>query len=126
MDLGADQQQRACLAGLEQRIRNLQSVDEAGALLADVERGDVPDAQLVLEDAAAAGEVVVRRHGGEDDVVDLFLRDAGVRERFLRGAHAQIAGRCALLDVIARLHPAALADPGIGRIHDLGELIVGY
>src|SRR5207237_1996214 len=93
--------------------------------LADVERRYVPDAQLVLEDSTAAGEVMVRRHGGEDDVVQLFLRDAGVRERILRRAETQIARRRSLLDVVARLDPAALADPGIGGVHDLGELLVG-
>jgi hypothetical protein len=125
MDLGAHQQHRARLARLEQRVGDLKSVDEPGALLPDVERGDVRHAHLVLEDSATPGEVMVGRHRGEDDVVDLVLGDAGVLERLLRRAHAQVAGRGALLDVVARLHAAALADPGVGRIHDLGELVVG-
>src|SRR6266850_729244 len=107
------------------RVRDLKAVDEPGALLPDVERGDVRHAHLVLEDGAAPGEVMVGRHRGEDDVVDLVLGDAGVLERLLRRAHTQVAGRGALLDVVACLHAAALADPGVGRIHDLGELVVG-
>jgi len=37
--------------------------------------------------------VMVGRHRGEHDVVDLLLGDAGVLERLLRRAHAQVAGR---------------------------------
>src|SRR5207253_28692 len=91
------------LPGLQERVRDLQAVEEPGALLPDVERGDRAEPELVLEQSAAAREVVVRRHGGEDDVVDLFLRNARVLEGCLGRADAEVARGGPRLDVVALL-----------------------
>ncbi len=120
-----DEQHGARLARLEQRVGDLQAVDEAGALLPDVQRRHVRQPQLVLQDAAAAGEVVVGGHRGEHDVIDLLLGHARVLERLPGRAGAQVAGGGPLLDVVARLHAAPLADPPVGGVHHPGELVVG-
>ena len=79
---------------------------------------------LVLQDSAAAGEVVIRRHGGEDDVVELVLGHTGVLERLVRRTDAEVAGGGAQLDEVARLHAAPFPDPVVGGVHHPGELIV--
>src|SRR5581483_12158370 len=100
------------------------AVDESGALLADVERRDESHPELLLQQAAAAGKVVVRSHRREDDVVDLVLRDPGVRDRLCRRAGAEIARGGALLHVVPGLDAAPLPDPRVGGVHHAGELIV--
>ena len=64
-----------------------QAVQEARALLPDVEAGDVAQAQLVLQEGAAAREVVVGGHGREHHEVDLGRR----RPRPPRGPAAAAA-----------------------------------
>src|SRR5262249_36968709 len=73
---------------------------------------------------AAAGKVVVRRHGREDDVVDLRRRDPCLLERNLRRAQAEIRGGGAVRDVVALLDARALADPLIGGVKHLRQLMI--
>ena len=67
---------------------------------------------------------MVGRHGGKDDVINLGPIDLGVGQGGHGGAQAQVAGGGAGLDVIALLDAAALADPGVGGVHQAGELFV--
>ncbi len=107
-------------------VHELQAVEEAGALLADVEAGDGPQAELGLEDAAAPGEVVVGSHGGEDHEVDLFGGHLRVREGLAGRGHPQVGGGGAGIDEVSGHHPAPLADPGVGRVHDPRQHVVRH
>ena len=49
------------------------------------------------------------------------LDDAGLLEGPAGRRHAQVGGAEALLDVVPRLDPAALADPLVGGVHDAGQ-----
>jgi hypothetical protein len=113
VDLGADEEDPLVHAGTHPGVCHGEPVEEAAALVPHVERGDAGQAELVAEEAARAGEVVVRRERREDDRVDVLLaREAGVLERHLRRLEGEIAGAdAAVLDEAPLLDPRALGDP---------------
>src|SRR4029453_16565466 len=90
VDLRADEEDRLRHPGADVRVHELQTVEEPGALLTDVEAGDGTQPELGLEDGAAAGKVVVRRHGREHDEVDLVLRDPGTLQRLPGRGHTEV------------------------------------
>ncbi len=55
----------------DERIRDLQPREEAGALHADVERVSRLEPELLREEAAVSREVMVGRHRGEDDEIQV-------------------------------------------------------
>src|SRR5581483_870046 len=124
VDLGADEQKPLGLARAQERVGDLEPVDEAGALLADVERRDVAEPELVLHQHAAAGELIVGRHGGEDHVVDVGGADAGLLHGDAGRARAQLRRAGAVGDVVALLDARALANPLIGGLAHARELLV--
>ena len=75
--------------------------------------------------AAGAREHGVGRHGGNDDEVDLFRIDAGIRHGHARSFDAVLAGRHAGLDDASLLDARALRDPLIVGVDDFLEGVVG-
>ena len=67
---------------------------------------------------------MVRRHGGEDDVVEVASRNPCILQCFFRSAKAEVAGLGARLDVVALFHAGPFADPLIGSVHHFGEVVV--
>ena len=79
VDLGADHQDVLVLPGADERVGDRQAVDEAGALLADVEARDLAQPELALGEHARAGEHVVRRQRRVDQHVDVAGLELGLR-----------------------------------------------
>src|SRR5207248_4150525 len=65
-------------------------------------------------------------HRGEDHEVDLAGIDARRLQRSPGSGHSQIGGADAGIDVVARLDAAALADPGVARVHEARQHVVGH
>ena len=124
MDVAADEQHRARGAARDQRLDHLQPVGEAGALLADVERRQRREAEALLDQAAGAREIVVRRHRGAHQVVDLAGLDAGVGEGGARRLGAEVGGGDALLREAPLLDAAALAHPLVVGLDDARQGVV--
>ena len=91
--LGADQQDGLRRLRLNEAVGELKRVRHGGALLPDVEGRHAFDAELLAEQRAGPREEVVGSHRGEDDVVDVFARDAGVLDGAL--ARGRRRGRSA-------------------------------
>lgn len=78
MDLGADHHDPIGPASLDERIGQVEGVEEAAALLTDVVHGRPGQAHLVLDEAGDTGCELVRRHGCDHGGVDLFGTTAGI------------------------------------------------
>ncbi len=124
VDVGAHQQDGARDAAPDQGVHHLEAVGVAGALLADVQGRQRPHPELLLDQRARAREVVVRRHGGADQVVDLARGHAGVVEGRPRRFRPEIGRADARLDVVAGHDAAALPDPLVVGLDDAGEHVV--
>ncbi len=68
---------------------------------------------------------MVRRHGREDDQVDLVLRHSGALDRLPGRRRAEVRRGRARVDVVAGLDSAALANPLVAGVHDPGQHLVG-
>ena len=122
VDLGAHQQHGARQPGADRaRPRAAARTGSPTHCWRMSKQGTVAQAELGLQQRARAGEVVVGGHGREDHEVDLVRRrrPAASSARARRG-HAEVRGAGAGVDVVARLDPAALADPLVARVHDAG------
>ena len=126
VDLGAHQQDALVHAASNPRVGDLHAVEEATALVAHVECGHPPEAELVTQEAAAAGEVEVGRERCEDDRVDLRHVDPGVFTGHLGRWHGEVTGSgAAFLDVAALFDACALLDPLVARVEHFREVVVG-
>ena len=127
MDVGADQQHVLRDTALDQRPHDLHAVGEAGALLAKIEGRDRRAAETLLDQGPATREVVVWRHRGAHQVVDLAGLEPGVGERGAAGFGTQLGRADPFVDVVARddaapfSHPfvAGLEHPRQHRVRDL-------
>src|SRR5205814_4086815 len=109
--LGAHQQDTAVLAGTDPRVGHRETINEARALVAHVDGGDVGEAELALEEHAVAGLEVVGRAGAIHDAVQLAGPHARLRERLARGLGRETRASLAFRDRVAGLDAAALHDP---------------
>ena len=100
-------------------------VDEARADRLDVEGDADRRAQLALHDGGGGREGQVRRGGGDDDQVDVGGRAAGGVQGALGGLDRQVARRLVVAARVALLDAGALADPLVGGVDDLGQVVVG-
>ena len=71
VDFGADEQDVLVLAGADPGVRDRESIDETAALIPDVHRRNVREAQLALQKDAIARLEMVWRAGAIDDAVDV-------------------------------------------------------
>src|SRR5207244_9090953 len=114
----------AILAGADPRVGDREAVHEARALIADVERGDVAQPQVALQEDPVARLEVIGGAGAVDDAVQVRGLQPGPRQRLAgrlpRERHAGLSVR----DPVARLDPRALADPLVRRVHEARELVV--
>jgi hypothetical protein len=123
--VAADQQNPFVLAALHQRVGEIETVQKARALLADVEGRDrLGEAHLRLQQRAVSGEVKVGRHRGEDDRVDVRGGLSRRGHRLFRGEHPQLRRPLPVIGVAALFDAAARADPLVGGIHHFGEDVV--
>ena len=124
MDVGAHQQHGARDAAADECVHHLQPVGEAGALLADVQHRQRPDAQLLLDERSGARKVVVRGHRGAHHVVELAGLDPGAGQRGAGRLGTEVGGGDSGLHVEARHDAAALADPGVVGLDDARQHVV--
>jgi hypothetical protein len=126
VNLRADQQDALVLAHADPRVGNGQAVEEAGALVAHVQRRHAGYAELALEVDAAAGEEVVGAERRVDDAVDVAGLHVRALESDARGFHRQVGARLlAGLDPVPLLDAGPLADPLVGRVPVLRQFVVG-
>ena len=113
-------------AGLDELAGDGQRIDEARAGRLHVERSDVADADHVADQVGGRRKHEVRRRGGADHEIDLARCRAGFLQQAAHGLSAHVGGAEPLAFQDAPLANAgALDDPGIGRLHHLGEFVVG-
>ena len=74
---------------------------------------------------AVLGKQHVRRHGADDDQVDVVGRQAGALDRLARRFVRQVAGRHAGIDDVPLANAGALQDPLVGRLDQLLEIGIG-
>ena len=99
-------------------------VHEAGAAGGEVVRGRVLRAQLVGKDRRGRGEHHVRRHGRDDQEVDVRPVAAGLLERLPRCGHREVGERLRVRGDAALADARALDDPLVRRVDHLRELVV--
>jgi hypothetical protein len=113
------------LAAADEGVGHRQGVDEAAALVPDVDRGDGAQAEQPLEEHAVAGGEVIGCGRGVENEIDRAGLEPGGLERSERGPVGQrragvtLAGPATLLDAGAR------PDPFVARVHQVGEVVVG-
>jgi len=125
MHLSANQEDAFVLPGANPGVRNRQAIDEAAALIADIDRGDVGDPELALEEDAVAGLKMIGRAGAVDDAVEVFRFETGFVERFARRLAREPHAGVTTVDPVPRLDAAPLHDPFVRRVHHLREVVIG-
>jgi hypothetical protein len=125
VDLAADHEHAPVASRRDQGIAHLQRVEEATALGAQVDAGDVTRVDRLVKKEGGAREVVLAREGGEQDAVDLARLELGLLECGSRRLACEIRGALALLDPTPLADARALLDPLLRRIHPLSEVGVG-
>jgi len=125
VDLGTRDQHALRGARAHEAVRGGEREESAGALGAHVERPHRPAAELLLEEAAGAGEGDVGRHGGEDDEIDVGRPEARAGERGERGLARQVRGAVSVVGVMPARDPGQLREPRARRAEVARELFVG-
>jgi hypothetical protein len=131
--LGADDEHMPGHAGADVGDRGREGVEEARALVADVEGGDelgvvtLAEAELLLQVDAAAGEGVLWGEGGEDDEVEVVGLELGLGEGGPGGLEGEVGGADAGVGEAAGLDAGALDDPVVGGLDAVvvDEVVVG-
>jgi len=109
--VGADDQDIAVGAVLDELSRGSQRRDEARAPEQEVEGGGVLCAEISLDEAGRCREEHVRRDGGHNDEAHILSAGARVRETRLRGPGGQVRGRFLGGGQVPRPNAGALDDP---------------
>ena len=124
--LGADDEGAAIGARTHHVLGDLEGIDEAGAGGGDVEAGDVTaEAELGLKEAGRGREGNVRRHGGDDEQVDVGGGEAGAFEGLGGGLGAHVRRVLAGSGDAAFGDAGAGLDPLVGSVHHLGQFGIG-
>src|SRR3989449_995969 len=123
--LGADQEDAPVGTGADPGVGHGEAVQEAAALVAHVDRRDVADAQLALEEDAVAGLEMVGGAGTVDDAVEVVGLQAGLGQGLAGGLARQGDAGLAVRHPVARLDAAALRDPLVRRVHEPRQVVVG-
>jgi hypothetical protein len=123
--LRADQQNVLVGSGPDVGVRDGYTVNEASALLADIETGNLGNAECALDEYASARKIEVGRQGRVDDEIDVARREAGALDRFLARRGRQRGSGLALGDPAALLDAGALDDPLVRGLHPRRKLVVG-
>ncbi len=124
VNLCADHQHPIGEPGPQELVGDRRGVDEAGALLADIDRRHPGAVEFLLDEARGAGELVVGTQGGHDDHVDVVGGDAGIGHGRVGRFHGEIRGRGVGVDPAALLDPGPLGDPVVRSVHQPAEVVV--
>ncbi len=105
---------------------DVESLDEPGAAAAtEVVGGDMPAAEVVLDEGSRVRRHHLRCIGGEDDLVDVVRGETGVLEGDQGGVGGQGHGRLMVRDESSPLDPGSLRDPLVAGVHQVRPLVVG-
>jgi len=126
VNLRTDHQHVLEHAGANVRVRDRHAVDEARALLANVETRDLFQAELALHEHRRAGEIEVRRQRRVDDQVDVFRLQASSFDRLATRLRRELCTRLAGLDPVALFDAGPLDDPLVRRLHLRRELVIRH
>ena len=121
----ADQKHGVGLAAADEIVGHRQAIDEAGADRLHVEGRTMGHAQSRLHAGGGGGKGFVRRGGAADDRCRVRPHRCRRRPgRARRPAPGRMSFRPSLTNA-SLADAGALADPCVGRIHLLGEIVVG-
>src|SRR5207249_7982936 len=124
MHFRADEQDAAVLPHADPCVRHGEAVQEAAALIADVDRRDAREAELALQEYAVAGLEVIGRAGAVHDAVEIARLEAGLGERPAGGLAREARSGLAVAHPVAGADAAALRDPLVRGVHHLGQVLV--
>ena len=99
--LGADDEHASGAPGAYEPVAGREREQEARTLRAKIERADGVAAELVLEKTRRARKGDVRRHGGEDDQVDVARPEPGGAERGERRFPSEVRRADAGLGIVS-------------------------
>ena len=126
MAFGADQEHALVRARPDEGVGDMKTGEKPGALHPDIQGVRRREPEPSREEAAVAGEVMGRRHRGEDDEVDVVRPDSGVLQGPPGGLEAEVAGGNAPAGEAALFDARALADPLVAGVHQARETFVGH
>ena len=69
---------------------------------------------------------MIGRAGAIDDAIQILRRESGFLERLARRFARECDAGIAAIHPVARLDPAALLNPFVGRIHHRREIVVRH
>ena len=72
------------------------------------------------------GKRVIRRAGAEHDAIDVAALEAGILQRLARGGDREVGGQFPFRRDVALADAGALADPFVGGVDGLGQLVIGH
>ena len=110
---------------LDVGVRRRQGVDESAALGPDIEGGNGPEAEPVLQQHAVAGREVIRRGGGQHDRVDVGVGEARRRDRGPARPFGKVDAGFSLAHPVPLADAGALGDPLVSGVHDRREVVIG-
>jgi hypothetical protein len=112
--VGADDEHAAVRPEADEVIRHREAVDEAAALVADVERRDADQAELRGQHRGHAARRAFRRLRRDDHAIDLVDAAASGRERLLGGGDGHVGGRLMPRGMAAHDRSRVVAEPSEG------------
>jgi hypothetical protein len=83
-------------------------------------------AELGGEKRARGRKEHVRRHGGDDDEIDVGRIDARVGEGLARGGKREVARRLVGRGDVPLLDPGPLGDPFVRGVDERGKIVVRH
>ena len=126
MALGADQEHAPVRARPDEGVGDMKTGEKPGALHPDIQGMRGREAEPGGEKPAIAGEVMGRRHRGEDDQVDIFRREPRVVQGPAGRLEAEVARGNAPAREAALFDAGALSDPLVAGVHQARETLVGH
>ena len=101
----------------DELVGQSQPVDQARALLLDVERGDRAQSEFRLQEAGRAGVGVIGGDGVHHQEVDLVHRQAGIGHGRAARRHGQVRGGQVRLRMPPPQHAGPLNDEPLAGLH---------
>src|SRR6056297_2094538 len=123
--LYAQHQHASVATGRDERVAHLQGVEEAAALGAQVDAGDVTRIDRLVEEEGGARELVLRGEGREQDAVDVGDLELGLLQGGERRAPREVRRALSVVDPAPLPDARPLLDPLVARLHPLRHVGIG-
>lgn len=125
MHLSSDYQCRLAPFRLDQGVGEVEGVKKPAALLAEVERGNVAQAETVLDQSGDSRSHIIRCHRCRYQNVDILRPYTRVIDGGRSGFDPQVRGADSGVGKSALLYPGSGGDPIIRGVHDPRQIVVG-